>query len=140
MEEGLYSWVHIERLVLSCRAGDSVGFFLWTMEMAALLADALGGYRVWFRKDAPELREVPPEAPPPHIPLEHIPLYHDARREHVEHNAAINNGRMATADIMGQMLARIVNEIKPDKVPYPQIKIDMPEHYKGDPDEIDNWL
>ena len=44
------------------------------------------------------------------------------------------------ADVMGQMLAQLVNEIKPDKVPHLQIKIDMPEYYEGDPVEIDNWL
>ena len=58
----------------------------------------------------------------------------------MEHNMAIDNRRMGMADIMGQMLAQIVNKIKPDKVPHPQIKIDMPEHYEGDPVEIDNWL
>ena len=58
----------------------------------------------------------------------------------MEHNATIDNGRMGTADTMGQMLAQIVNEIKPNKVPHLQIKIDMPEYYEGDPAEIDNWL
>ena len=109
----------MEQLALSRRANDTVGFFVWTMEMAALLVNALGGYQVWFGKDALELREVPPATPPLHILPEHIPLYHDARREWVEHNVAIDNGRMATADVMGQMLARIVNEIKPDKVLHP---------------------
>ena len=108
--------------------------------MAALLVNALGGYRVWFGKDVPELQEVPPATTPPHIPPEHVPLYHEARRECMEHNVAIDNGRMGTADAMGQMLAQIVNKIKPDKVPHPQIKINMPEHYKGDPAEINNWL
>ena len=54
-EEGPYSWIHVEQLALSHQANDTVGFFVWTMEMAALLANALGGYKVWFRKDAPQL-------------------------------------------------------------------------------------
>ena len=108
--------------------------------MAALLANALGGYQIWFGKDVLQLQEVPPATLPLHIPLEHIPLYHEARREHMEHNATIDNGRMGTVDVMGQMLAQIVNKIKPDKVLPPQIKIDMLEYYKGDPAEINNWL
>ena len=74
----------------------------------------------------------------PHIPLEHVPLYHEAQQECIDHNAVVNNGRTETADAMGwQMLAQLVNEIKPNKVPHPQIKIDMPEYYEGDPAEID---
>jgi hypothetical protein len=38
------------------------------------------------------------------------------------------------------MVAQLMNEWKPDKVPHPQIKLDMPDYYEGDPAEINNWL
>ena len=41
---------------------------------------------------------------------------------------------------MGQFMAQIVNELKPDKVSHPQLKLEMPERYEGDPAEINNWL
>ena len=37
-------------------------------------------------------------------------------------------------------MAQIVNELKPDKVSHPQLKLEMLERYKGDPAEINNWL
>ena len=41
---------------------------------------------------------------------------------------------------MGQLLAQVVNELKPEKEVHPQLKLEMPECYEGDPAEIDNWL
>ena len=74
MEEGPYGWIHVECLALSHQANDTVGFFVWTMEMATMLATTLGGYQYWFGRDAPQFQEVPPATLPPHIPLEHVPL------------------------------------------------------------------
>ena len=37
-------------------------------------------------------------------------------------------------------MAQIVNELKPDRVSHPQLKLEMPERYEGDPAEINNWL
>ena len=37
-------------------------------------------------------------------------------------------------------MAQIVNELKPEKVSHPQVKLEMPERYEGDPAEINNWL
>ena len=37
-------------------------------------------------------------------------------------------------------MAQIINELKLEKVPPPQLKLEMPEHYEGDPTEINNWL
>ena len=47
---------------------------------------------------------------------------------------------METANAIGQMVAQLVNELRPERVPHPQIKLDMPDCYEGDPAEIDNWL
>ena len=47
---------------------------------------------------------------------------------------------METANMIGQMVAQLVNELRPEKTPHPQIKLDMPDSYEGDPAEIDNWL
>ena len=41
---------------------------------------------------------------------------------------------------MGQFMAQIVNELKPERVCHPQLKLEMPEWYEGDPAEINNWL
>ena len=41
---------------------------------------------------------------------------------------------------MGQFMAQIVNELKPERVSHPQLKLEMPEQYVGDPAEINNWL
>ena len=38
------------------------------------------------------------------------------------------------------MVAQLVNELRPERMPHPQIKLDMPDCYEGDPAEIDNWL
>ena len=38
------------------------------------------------------------------------------------------------------MVAQLVNELRPERVPHPQIKLDMPDCYEGDPAEIDNVL
>ena len=44
------------------------------------------------------------------------------------------------ANAIRQMVAQLVNELRPERTPHPQIKLDMPDCYEGDPAEIDNWL
>ena len=46
---------------------------------------------------------------------------------------------METANAIGQMVAQLVNKLRPERMPHPQIKLDMPDCYKGDLAEIDNW-
>ena len=62
------------------------------------------------------------------------------RQEQIDHNATVDIGRGTTAKVIGQLMAQIVNEIKPDKVMHLQIKLEMPEQYEGDPAEIDDWI
>jgi hypothetical protein len=78
--------------------------------------------------------------PPPDIPPAAIPAYQAGQNINIDHNNVVENGRAETANAIGQMVAQLMNEWKPDKVPHPQIKLDMPDYYEGDPAEIDNWL
>ena len=53
---------------------------------------------------------------------------------------AVEAGWARTTEEMGQFMAQIVNELKPERVSHPQLKLEMPEQYEGDPTEINNWL
>ena len=69
-EEGSDTWISVERAAVSRHANEPVGIFIWTMEMAWNLAQALSGYRYWFGRNTPEPQEVPsptlPEGLLPH--------------------------------------------------------------------------
>ena len=69
-ENGSSTWITVERAAISKHAREPVGIFIWTMEMAWNLAQALSGYKYWFGQHAPEPMEVPsptiPEGLLPH--------------------------------------------------------------------------
>ena len=67
-------------------------------------------------------------------------MYRELRQERINHNTAVEAGQTQTAEEMGQFMAQIVNELKPERVSHPQLKLEMPEQYEGDPVEINNWL
>ena len=125
--EGRSTWVTIERMAISRYANEHVGIFIWTMEMAWRLAQALAGHRYWFGHDAPQPMEVPAATPPEGLLPHQEEMYHAARQERIDHNAAVDIGRNEMAENMGQLLAQVVNELKPDKQPHPQLKLEMPE-------------
>ena len=110
------------------------------MEMANSLLNALSGYRFYFGTNAPEYQPVPPFVPPVDVPPDMHHEYADAREDIINHNNNVETGRAETANAIGQMVAQLVNELKPERMPHPQIKLDMPDCYEGDPAEIDNWL
>ena len=66
--------------------------------------------------------------------------YAEAREDIINQNNNVETGWMETANAIGQMVAQLVNELRPERVPHPQIKLDMPDCYEGDPAEMDNWL
>ena len=49
-------------------------------------------------------------------------------------------GCAETTNAIGQIVVQLVNKLRPERTPHPQIKLDMPDCYKGDPAETDNWL
>ena len=108
--------------------------------MAWNLAQALSGYQYWFGRNAPEPQEVPSPTLPEGLLPHQEDMYRELRQERINHNAAVEAGRARTAEEIGQFMAQIVNELKPDKVSHPQLKLEMPERYEGDPAEINNWL
>ena len=140
VSEGKNTWVAVEQMVIGRYVNESVGILVWTMEMAWRLAQALIGHQYWFGQDVPQPMEVPAATPPEGLLPHQEEMYRAARQERIDHNAAVETGRNETAEHMGQLLAQVVNELKPDKESHPQLKLEMPEHYEGDPAEIDNWL
>jgi hypothetical protein len=100
--------------------------------------NALSGYQTWYGATAPEYQNIPQATPPPDIPPTHIPAYQAGRNINIDHTNAVENGRAETVNAIGQMIAQLMNEWKPNKVPHPQIKLDMPDYYEGDPAEVDN--
>ena len=52
----------------------------------------------------------------------------------------METGHAETANAIRQMVAQLVNELRPERTPHPQIKLDMPNCNEGDLAEIDNWL
>ena len=133
-------WMTVERVAVSRHAEERVGIFIWTMEMAWNLAQALSGYKYWFRWNAPEPQEVPSETMPKGLLPHQQEMYQEAWQERLDHNATVEEGWGRTAEGIGQFMAQIMNKLKPDKISHPQLKLEMPERYEGDPAEINNWL
>ena len=126
-EEGSNTWIMIEQMAISEHANKPVGIFIWTMEMAWNLAMALSGYRYWFGWNAPEPQEIPLPTIPEGLLPHQEDMYQELRQERINHNAAVEAGQARTAEEMGQFMAQIVNELKPEKVSHPQLKLEMPE-------------
>ena len=130
----------VRYLALGKHSSEHVGIFVWTMEMANSLLNALSGYRFYFGTNVPEYQPVLPFVPPVEVPLDMHAEYAEAREDIINDNNNVETGRAETANEIGQMVAQLVNELRPERVPHPQIKLDMPDCYEGDPAEIDNWL
>ena len=130
----------VRYLALGKHSSKCVGIFVWTMEMANSLLNALSGYQFYFGTNAPEYQPVPPFVPPVEVPLDMHAKYAEAREDIINHNNNVETGQTEMANAIGQMVAQLVNELRPERAPHPQIKLDMPDCYEGDPAEIDNWL
>ena len=113
---------------------------MWTMDMANTLLNALSGIRFYFGNNAPEYQPVPPFVPPVEVPLDMHAEYAENREDIINHNNNVEMGHAEMANAIGQMVVQLVNELRPERLPHPQIKLDMPDCYEGDPAEIDNWL
>ena len=108
--------------------------------MANTLLNALLGFQFYFGNNVPEYQPVPLFVPPVEVPPDMHAEYAENREEIINHNNNVETGRAETANAIGQMVAQLVNELRPERTPHLQIKLDMPNCYKGDPAEIDNWL
>ena len=87
--------------------------------MANLLVNTLSRYHYWYGRTTPEYQEVPPATPPPDIhPGRLHPAWVEGRINIMNHN---NAGKAKTANVIGKMVAQLVNELKPDNIPHPQI-------------------
>ena len=133
-------WTMVQYLALGKHLSEQVGIFVWTMEMANTLLNALSGYRFYFGANAPEYQPVPPCVPPVEVPPDMHTKYAENREDIINHNNNVETGQAETANVIRQMVAQLVNELRPERTPHPQIKLDMPDCYEGDPAEINNWL
>ena len=88
----------------------------------------------------PEYQPVPPFVPPVEVPPDMHAEYAENREEIINHNNNVEMGRAEMANTIRQMVAQLVNELRPERTPHLQIKLDMPDCYEGDLAEIDNWL
>ena len=82
-------WVTVEQAAISKHAEESVGIFIWTMEMAWNLAQALSGYKYWFGRNAPEPQEVPLPTIPKGLLPHQQDMYRELRQERINHNMAV---------------------------------------------------
>ena len=108
--------------------------------MANTLLNALSGYRFYFGTNVPEYQPVLPFVPPVEVPLDMHAKYAENREEIINHNNNVETGCAEIANAIRQMVVQLVNELRTERTPHPQIKLDMPNCYEGDPAEIDNWL
>ena len=109
---------------------------MWTMEMANTLLNAL----FYFGTNAPEYQPIPLFVPPVEVPLDMHTEYAENREDIINHNNNMETGHAETANAIRQMIVQLVNELRPERTPHSQIKLDMPDCYEGDLAEIDNWL
>ena len=121
-------------------SSEHVGIFVWMMEMANSLLNALLGYRFYFGTNALEYQLVLPFVPLVEVPPDMHAEYAEAREDIINHNNNVETGRAEMANAIGQMVVQLVNKLRLERMPHLQIKLDMPDCYKGDPAEIDNWL
>ena len=87
------------------------------MEMANTLLNALSGYQFYFGTNAPEYQPVPPFIPPVEVPPDMHAKYAEAREETITHNNNVETGWAETANAIGQMVAQLVNELRPERTP-----------------------
>ena len=91
-ETGSNTWIAVEWVAVSRHANEPVGIFIWTMEMAWNLAQALSGYKYWFGQHALEQMEVPSPTVPEGLLPHQQEMYREARQERINHNAAVEAG------------------------------------------------
>ena len=108
------SWMMVWYLALGKHSSERVGIFMWTMEMANSLLNALSGYRFYFGANAPEYQPVPLFVPPVEVPLDMHAEYAEAREDIINDNNNVETGRAETANAIGQMVAQLVNELRPE--------------------------
>ena len=130
----------VQYLALGKHSSEQVGIFLWTMEMANTLLNALSGYQFYFGTNAPEYQPVPLFVPPVEVPPDMHAKYAENQEEIINHNNNVETGCAETANTIRQMVVQLVNKLRPKRAPHLQIKLDMPNCYEGDPAKIDNWL
>ena len=100
-ERGSSTWVTIERAAISKHMDEPVGIFIWTMEMAWNLAQALLGYKYWFGWNAPEPQEIPLPTMPEGLLPHQEDMYQELRQERINHNVAVEARRARTAEENG---------------------------------------
>ena len=130
----------VQYLVLGKHSSEWVGLFVWTIDMANTLLNMLSGFWFYFGDNAPEYQPVLPFVLPVEVPPDMHAEYAENREEIINHNINVETGWAETANTIGQMVAQLVNELRPERTPHLQIKLDMPDCYDGDLAEIDNWL
>ena len=108
--------------------------------MANMLLNVLLGFQFYFGNNAPEYQPVPPFIPPVEVPPDMHAEYAENREDIINHNNNVEMGSAEMANAIRQMVAQLVNKLRPERTPHLQIKLDMPDCYKGDLAEIDNWL
>ena len=112
----------VQYLALGKHLSERVGIFVWTMEMANTLLNALSGYRFYFGANTPEYQPVPPFIPPVEVPPDMHAKYAEAQEETITHNNNVETGRAETANAIRQMVAQLVNKLRPERTLHPQIK------------------
>lgn len=139
--DGIRTWYTVLQMRLSPYCEDQVGF-LWTEELANMLLSALHGWKEFFSSDGPILPAIPAELGPEYPPSPEREQYERQRQELINESTRIQEGRTWATNAIGQAVAGMVNEMRnqPPKQVRPQLKLDPPDHYEGDPAEIDNWL
>jgi hypothetical protein len=137
---GIRTWYTVLQMRLSPSCNERVGF-LWTIELRDMMTAALGGWREWFGQTAPVLPVIPDTLPDTYPPGPAADNHNTMRQNAINLTNHIMEGRTLTADAIGQTIAGLVNEMRnqPKEI-RPQLKLDPPDHYEGDPAEIDNWL
>ena len=127
---GSNGWNQINRWIIEGRGHYEIGAFRWTVQMAMGLRDFLIGYQ-----------QVMPLPVP--IPIAPTGANQDAVARREQEIADMEDGRMATVNGFGQLLTNVLEEWQrthPHPTPSPLTKAEMPDHFEGDPSQVDNWL
>ena len=127
---GSNGWNQINRWIIEGRGHYEIGAFRWTAQMAAGLRDFLIGYQ----------HVMPLPVPTPIAPTG---ANQDAVAQREQEIADMEDGRMMTVNGFGQLLTNVLDEWQrthPPSTPSPLTKAEMPDHFEGDPSQVDNWL
>ena len=61
-------WMMVQYLALGKHSSERVGIFVWTIDMANILLNALLGFQFYFGNNVPEYQPVPPFVLPVEVP------------------------------------------------------------------------